>query len=790
MSKSVLILERSSKNLKKITNKGKVILEGVFAEFGVENRNGRVYEEREYLPHLEYLKKDIAKGTLLGELDHPEIFEVSLNNVSHRISELWYDEANRQVKGKIEILDTPKGQIAKTLLESGVPLSISSRAAGTVNEDKSVKIDQIYTYDLVIKPGFEAAQLELSESVNSRLNPQITKLNESVQTTKDHDISSKLGILNENVSIIDVSDKYPSVPLRDEALRLKEHETSDVKNKNVSQMEKNLNENEVQQWTLFFKKELSKINEKLKNLENSVLNEGTSSNTNKEIKLIKRYVNKLKKVQEDSLAWQGDIAKAVNKVANYADTLAEKSNEHYDLTKKIQETVDYNATVQNHLQDWVSENAKVTNTIVEAVDYNADVQNKLNEWTKEIAQGVNALHEWGEEKAKAINAMHEWTSDVAKNLNLMANWSEEMFGRAMSKSDAKKLMKYVELVSESKKNPKLKKHLDEILKKNGINGKKLNESILTGIAGIKGLGTITNVKTVKGEGKPSKSSFKPQIIVGKDGKLTFSKSSKPKQLKTIEAPERGNKPVKKDGRKKVKGIVVLDKVTGKAKVKVADKTGKVKTSSQNLKLDVKPTGSLKESFNKSNDIKKRSSKLDEKLNKIINIVEKEKKIDESIKHDYPFTSLLNESDRQNFAKLSVNEKKAISEAVNANPTTDPDIIKALWENTLATKKQKENAKLPLWLSAAPTEYKEAFEKAPEAIKESIKARSEFYTLETKYQIENFWQTSGLNPSHKNEKLNEVFTPNSKTNTEKKSVNTPYDSVISYVEQQMQRYNNV
>jgi len=120
---NVLILERSSQNLKKVNQKGKTILEGVFAELGVENRNSRIYSEQSYLPHLEYLKKDIATGNLLGELDHPERFEVALSNVSHRVTDLWYDQQNRQIKGRIEILEgTPKGQIAKSLLEAGIPL--------------------------------------------------------------------------------------------------------------------------------------------------------------------------------------------------------------------------------------------------------------------------------------------------------------------------------------------------------------------------------------------------------------------------------------------------------------------------------------------------------------------------------------------------------------------------------------------------------------------------------------------------------------------------------------------
>ena len=223
--KNLLLLERSSQNLQKITRNGKTMLEGVFAEFGIENRNGRIYEEKEYLPHLEYLKKDINNGNLLGELDHPERFEVALGSVSHRVTELWYDQQARQVKGRIEILEgTPKGQIAKSLLEAGVPLSTSSRAAGTVNEDKTVAIQQIYTYDLVAKPGFESAQLkQVNEGANPRqaeINRMIAALNESSNSRKEHSLNSQFGLVNENISIIDLTDKFPQIKLREEAKAL------------------------------------------------------------------------------------------------------------------------------------------------------------------------------------------------------------------------------------------------------------------------------------------------------------------------------------------------------------------------------------------------------------------------------------------------------------------------------------------------------------------------------------------------------------------------------------------
>ena len=113
-NKFVMILERSGEKLHVSKTNDEYVLEGVFAQFGVENNNHRIYEEKEYLPHMEYLKKKISENRLLGELDHPEKFDISLNKVSHLIEDIRYDAKSRQVVGKIKLLDTPSGQIANS----------------------------------------------------------------------------------------------------------------------------------------------------------------------------------------------------------------------------------------------------------------------------------------------------------------------------------------------------------------------------------------------------------------------------------------------------------------------------------------------------------------------------------------------------------------------------------------------------------------------------------------------------------------------------------------------------
>ena len=197
----------------------KYILSGIFATLdGKENRNGRIYTKEEYLKHLQYLREDIRSGEpLLGELDHPDDrFEVKLKEASHRVIDLWYDPNTKCVMGKIELLNTPNGKLAQSMIDQGIPLHISSRAAGTVNPDHTVSIQQIYTYDLVCKPGFADAVLHrVDESVSTRTYSAAAKsfLSNSYRT-ESLNAAPQYGIINENVSISEI--KAPVI-LRKEA---------------------------------------------------------------------------------------------------------------------------------------------------------------------------------------------------------------------------------------------------------------------------------------------------------------------------------------------------------------------------------------------------------------------------------------------------------------------------------------------------------------------------------------------------------------------------------------------
>ena len=145
----------------------------------IMNRNKRIYYDDEVLRHLGYLRDQIKEnGFLGGELDHPDRFEVKLAECSHKIVDLWYDQESQQIRGKLELLDTPKGMIARQLVDAGLKLAVSSRSAGSVRNDSSVALDMMYTWDIVLTPGFEEAHLNrVAESLKTESAKQF--LNES-----------------------------------------------------------------------------------------------------------------------------------------------------------------------------------------------------------------------------------------------------------------------------------------------------------------------------------------------------------------------------------------------------------------------------------------------------------------------------------------------------------------------------------------------------------------------------------------------------------------------------------
>jgi len=109
----------------------KMYIEGIFLQGDICNRNGRMYPMETLSREVKrYNETFVAKGRALGELGHPDGPTVNLDRVSHKIISLEQHGSN--FRGKAQLLETPMGKIAKSLLDEGVCLGVSSRGVGSL----------------------------------------------------------------------------------------------------------------------------------------------------------------------------------------------------------------------------------------------------------------------------------------------------------------------------------------------------------------------------------------------------------------------------------------------------------------------------------------------------------------------------------------------------------------------------------------------------------------------------------------------------------------------------------
>ena len=138
---------------------GGMILSGIMQKSDTVNGNGRVYPHNILSREVQNYQKLVKENRALGELDHPEDSVINLRNASHMITELWWKD--KDLMGKAKVLNTPSGDILRSLVESGVTLGISSRGLGSVTESSGqtmVEDDfQLICFDFVSEPSTPGA---------------------------------------------------------------------------------------------------------------------------------------------------------------------------------------------------------------------------------------------------------------------------------------------------------------------------------------------------------------------------------------------------------------------------------------------------------------------------------------------------------------------------------------------------------------------------------------------------------------------------------------------------------
>jgi hypothetical protein len=412
-AKLVMILEKSSHNLEISKDGDDVILQGIFAQFGVVNNNDRIYEESEYLPHLEYLNKKISSNRLLGELDHPEKFDISLSKVSHVIESLEYDKQKRQLSGRVKLLDTPAGRIAKDLVKAGVPISISSRAAGLVESNKKVKIKKIFTYDLVADPGFE--------------NAVLNRINES------------LGIHSDLIAIYEMGE---------ETNGFINEETPDTNAKTTHENMEFVTPAELNAYSLIVKEEIEKIhtkfaslnegndssaiNEKIEQLSNSVGTMQTyldylANTTDKTIRYTEYVAEKLDQV----IGYTQYVAKTLDESIAYTEHVAEKTDMNIQYTEYLKEQVEKGIAYSEYLKECLEQTVDYTEYIAEKADqgiqYSEHVAEKAEkgiEYAEYLGEKMTETQSYMDYLKESLNKGISYTEYVAEQTQAVADYAE------------------------------------------------------------------------------------------------------------------------------------------------------------------------------------------------------------------------------------------------------------------------------------------------------------------------------------------------------------------------------
>lgn len=365
-NKKLLILERSKSNLSMTKDAdGSVVLEGVFTEIGVKNKNNRIYEEAEVLPHINELKEKVKTNKLLGELDHPKDFDISLSNVSHVIEDLEYDKEKKQVLGRIRLLNTSKGKEAQALIEDGIPLHISSRAAGTVDEAGKVKIKKFFTYDLVADPGFENAELSKVNESYGFGDTEGLYIYEMAETEDEINKTNKTDLTMENTDnkfvTVDDFNKY----------------TEYVKNTLDSVKESaNSNNDELME-------KLVKYTEHIAEKVNQVTD----------------YTEYLSENLDKSISHSDYLAENIDKIKNYASYLGEELDSSIQYTEHVAEQADKGIEYSNYLGESLEKGIKYSEYVAEKVDQNIAYSEYLGEnvdksikYSEYIAESVSAVN--------------------------------------------------------------------------------------------------------------------------------------------------------------------------------------------------------------------------------------------------------------------------------------------------------------------------------------------------------------------------------------------------------------
>ena len=429
--KPVLIVENSMNSLIREgndTGKKEYVMTGTFTEFGIKNRNERIYTADKFLPALQEMNERMNNlGVVYGEFDHPDVFDTSLSRASHVITKADYVKESNLVSGEIRLLSTYWGKEAKSLVDDGCPLFVSSRAAGITESDGTVSLKKLFTYDIVADPGFASAKMSV-KVLNESLGYSNPKSNFRIYEMSDESKTEELFNMNKNEFVT-------KQQLTDYSQYLVK-ELASTKNIVKSAIQKgDMNPKKLEQLLEYYE-ELNKTNSQVvKYLDYLAEKVQIMVNENKSLKettekLIKHndylaenlekavnYSEYLAENLEKNIAYSEYVAENVDKNISYTEYVAENVDKNISYTEYVAENLDKNIAYAEYLAENLDKNIAYAEYIAENLDKNIS-------YSEYLAEHVDNSIAYSEYLAEHVEGNIAYSEYIAENLDDNIAYSE------------------------------------------------------------------------------------------------------------------------------------------------------------------------------------------------------------------------------------------------------------------------------------------------------------------------------------------------------------------------------
>ncbi len=428
--KPVLIVENSTNSLIRENASGKqdYVLGGTFTEFGVKNRNERIYTADRFLPALDELNERMnSLGAVYGEFDHPDVFDTSLARASHVITKANYIKEQNLVAGEIRLLSTYWGKEAKALVDDGCPVFVSSRAAGITESDGSVSLKKLFTYDIVADPGFASAKMSV-KVLNESLGYTNPKSNFRIYEMSDESKINELFNMNRN-------DFVTKKQLTDYSKYLVNEIASTKKEVKSAISKGDMSPKKLEQLLEYYE-ELNSTNGKVvKYLDYLAEKIQVVVNENKSLKSttekLAKHNDYLAENLEKAINYTEYVAENLDKNIEYSEYLAENLDKNISYSEYIAENLDKNISYSEYLAENLDKNIAYSEYIAENLDKNiayseyiAENLDKNIAYSEYIAEHVDNSIAYSEYLAEHVEGNIAYSEYIAEHLDDNIAYSE------------------------------------------------------------------------------------------------------------------------------------------------------------------------------------------------------------------------------------------------------------------------------------------------------------------------------------------------------------------------------